>query len=33
MIVLDSSFLVAYHNRSDVHHGAAGAAMERLMAG
>ena len=33
MIVLDSSFLVAYHNRSDVHHGAAAAVMERLMAG
>jgi predicted nucleic acid-binding protein len=23
MIVLDSSFLVAYHHRRDVHHGAA----------
>jgi predicted nucleic acid-binding protein len=32
MIVLDSSFLVAYHNRRDVHHGAAAAAMERLVA-
>ena len=33
MIVLDSSFLVAYHNRRDVHHGAAAAAMDRLVAG
>lgn len=33
MIVLDSSFLVAYHNRRDVHHGAAAATMERLVAG
>jgi predicted nucleic acid-binding protein len=33
MIVLDSSFLVAYHNRRDVHHGAAAATMERLLAG
>jgi predicted nucleic acid-binding protein len=32
MIVLDSSFLVAYHNRRDVHHGAAAATMERLVA-
>jgi predicted nucleic acid-binding protein len=32
MIVLDSSFLVAYQNRRDVHHGAAAAAMERLVA-
>jgi len=32
MIVLDSSFLVAYHNRRDVHHGAAAATMERLAA-
>lgn len=33
MIVLDSSFLVAYHNRRDVHHEAAAAVMERLVAG
>jgi len=33
MIVLDSSFLVAYHNRRDVHHGAAAATMERLLVG
>lgn len=33
MIVLDSSFLVAYHNRRDVHHGAAGDTMEKLVAG
>ncbi len=33
MIVLDSSFLVAYHNQRDVHHGAAAATMERLVAG
>jgi predicted nucleic acid-binding protein len=33
MIVLDSSFLVAYHNRRDVHHAAAAATMERLVAG
>lgn len=32
MIVLDSSFLVAYHNRRDVHHDAATAAMDRLVA-
>jgi predicted nucleic acid-binding protein len=32
MIVLDSSFLVAYHNRRDVHHRAAAATMERLVA-
>jgi predicted nucleic acid-binding protein len=33
MIVLDSSFLVAYHNRRGVHHGAAAATMERLATG
>ena len=33
MIVLDSSFLVAYHNQRDVHHRSAAAAMERLLAG
>ena len=32
MIVLDSSFLVADHNRRDVHHSAAAAAMEKLVA-
>jgi predicted nucleic acid-binding protein len=32
MIVLDSSFLVAYHNRRDVHHRPAAATMERLVA-
>ncbi|MGH7277609.1 MAG: type II toxin-antitoxin system VapC family toxin [Candidatus Rokuibacteriota bacterium] len=33
MIVLDASFLVAYHNRRDVHHDAAAATMESLAAG
>jgi predicted nucleic acid-binding protein len=33
MIVLDSSFLVAYHNRRDVHHRAAAATMDDLVAG
>jgi predicted nucleic acid-binding protein len=33
LIVLDSSFLVAYHNRRDVHHGAAAATMDKLVAG
>jgi predicted nucleic acid-binding protein len=33
VVVLDSSFLVAYHNRRDVHHGAAAAAMARLLGG
>lgn len=33
MIVLDSSFLVAYHNQRDVHHRAAASAMDRLVAG
>jgi predicted nucleic acid-binding protein len=33
MIVLDASFLVAYHNRRDVHHGAAATTMESLMTG
>lgn len=33
MIVLDSSFLVAYHNRRDAHHEKAIAAMEKLVAG
>lgn len=33
MIVLDSTFLVAYHNRRDMHHDAAADAMGRLVAG
>ncbi len=33
MVVLDTSFLVAYHNRRDVHHAAAAPVMERLIAG
>jgi predicted nucleic acid-binding protein len=33
VIVLDSSFLVAYHNTRDVHHDAAVQTMERLVAG
>ncbi len=33
MIVLDSSFLVAFHNSRDLHHEAAAAAMSRLVAG
>lgn len=33
MIVLDSSFLVAYHNESDVNHDAALRLMERLVDG
>jgi predicted nucleic acid-binding protein len=33
LIVLDSSFLVAYHNTRDVHHEAAAAAMKLLVAG
>lgn len=32
MIVLDSSFLVAYHNERDVHHPAAARTMDRLLA-
>lgn len=31
MIILDTSFLVAYHNRGDVHHSRAAAAMDRLL--
>lgn len=31
MIVLDSSFLVAYHNSRDVHHAAASKTMEPLL--
>jgi predicted nucleic acid-binding protein len=33
VIVLDSSFLIAFHNTKDVHHGAAQGVMERLMHG
>ncbi len=33
MIVLDSSFLIAFHNRRDVHHAAAASAMEALLHG
>ena len=33
MIVLDSSFLVAFHNRNDVHHDAAAEVMDQLLAG
>ena len=33
MIVLDSSFLVAYHNTRDVHHEAAARALPELAAG
>lgn len=33
MIVLDSSFLIAFHNRNDVHHGAAAEVMAQILAG
>ncbi|CAN5331616.1 hypothetical protein BH23GEM2_BH23GEM2_06040 [soil metagenome] len=33
MIVFDSSFLIAYHNTRDVHHGAAARTMVRLLGG
>lgn len=33
MIVLDSSFLIAYHNTRDVHHAAAARSMVHLVAG
>jgi predicted nucleic acid-binding protein len=33
VIVLDSSFLIAYHNTLDVHHGAAARVMVHLVAG
>lgn len=33
MVVLDASFLVAYHNRRDVHHADAARVMERFVAG
>jgi predicted nucleic acid-binding protein len=32
-IVLDSSFLIAYHNAADVHHSAALSVMERVLRG
>lgn len=33
MVVIDSSFLVAYHNERDVHHSSAREGMERLIQG
>ena len=33
MVVLDSSFLIAYHNQRDIHHPVAAPAMERLVRG
>ncbi|MEX0806510.1 MAG: PIN domain-containing protein [Candidatus Binatia bacterium] len=33
MIVLDSSFLIAYHNTRDVHHAAAEPTMEEIVSG
>jgi predicted nucleic acid-binding protein len=33
VIILDSSFLIAFYNRRDVHHGRAVATMERLLSG
>lgn len=33
MIVLDSSFLIAFHNQRDAHHGEAAALMERFLQG
>jgi predicted nucleic acid-binding protein len=33
VVVVDSSFLVAYHNRGDVHHDLAARGMERMLAG
>jgi len=33
VLILDSSFLVAYHNKRDAHHPAAARIMERLLAG
>jgi len=33
VIVIDSSFMVAWHNQRDVHHGAARLAMARFLAG
>lgn len=31
MIILDSSFLIAYHNKLDIHHAAAARVMEDLV--
>lgn len=33
MVLLDSSFLIAYHNKRDIHHAAAAQAMAELLAG
>jgi predicted nucleic acid-binding protein len=33
MIVLDSSFLIGFHNERDAHHGPASALMERFLSG
>jgi predicted nucleic acid-binding protein len=33
MVVLDTSFLVAFHNRRDAHHAAAARGMEELLSG
>lgn len=33
MIVIDSSFLIAYHNLSDVHHSAAAKTMDKFLLG
>lgn len=33
MLLLDSSFLIAYHNTRDIHHAAAEQAMVRIVAG
>ncbi len=33
MVILDSSFLIAYHNARDVHHEKAAAVMKELLAG
>ena len=33
MIVVDSSFLIAYHNTNDIHHSAAAQAMDKFLEG
>jgi predicted nucleic acid-binding protein len=33
VLILDSSFLIAYHNKQDVHHSAAAGVMEELIGG
>ena len=33
MIVIDSSFLIGFHNERDAHHGAASALMDRFLSG